>query len=62
MSSYASERTTAVSSRIDDPSSESLVESQQLNKKRPHESVDYIAHRQTKNPQHISDEMNCVSI
>ena len=50
MSSYASERTTAVSSRIDDSSfSESLVRSQVvLNKKRPHESVDYIAHRQTK--------------
>ena len=67
MSSHAAVRTTAVSSRSDYAGSESFVsgvlESQfKLNKKRPHESVDYVAHRQTKNPHHISDKMGSVSI
>lgn len=67
MSSHAADRATAVSSRSDYGGSESFVsgvlESQfKLNKKRPHESVDYVAHRQTKNPHHISDNMGSVSI
>ena len=33
-----------------------------LNKKRPHESVDYIAHRQSKNPQHINSKVDVMSI
>jgi serine/threonine protein kinase len=33
-----------------------------LSKKRPHESVDYIAHRQSKNPQHINSKVDVMSI